>query len=104
VNLKTGLLTGFGQGLEEILPVHVIEENGFLAIAPAQDVVNGPRILDAHQSGHGASVSKLSTNVNGNVQKYGLTPKEKWRFLGFTLSAVANCLGKARGVGYMTIG
>jgi hypothetical protein len=74
VNLKTGLLTGFGQGLEEILPVHVIEENGFLAIAPAQDVVNGPGILDAHQSGHGPSLSKLSTKVNGNVQKYGLTP------------------------------
>jgi hypothetical protein len=40
VDLKTGLLARFGEGLEKILAVHIIPEDRPFAICPAQDMVN----------------------------------------------------------------
>jgi len=47
VNFKTGLLAGFSEGLEEVLTIHIIKVNVFLAVSPAHDVVDGPGIFDS---------------------------------------------------------
>src|ERR1035437_8420646 len=53
VDLKAGFLAGFRQGLEEILSIHIVQENVLAAISAAHDVVDGPLILDSHFARHG---------------------------------------------------
>jgi hypothetical protein len=53
MDLECGLLAGFSQGFEEILPVHIIQKNIFAPVAPAHHMVNGIGILDSHFSRHG---------------------------------------------------
>ena len=61
VNLPIGFLARFGQGLQEILPVHVIEKNILAPVAAAHDVIQGAGILDAPFAGHRAqSAAKIS--------------------------------------------
>jgi len=47
LHLRVGLLAGFRQRLDEVLPVHVVQGNLLSAIPPAHKVILGPRILDA---------------------------------------------------------
>jgi len=47
VNLPTRFLTGFRQGLNEIVPVHIVEEYVLASIPAAHDVVSGTWILDS---------------------------------------------------------
>ena len=42
MDLKPRLLTGLGQGLQKILPIHVVLENVFTPVPPAHDVVSRP--------------------------------------------------------------
>jgi hypothetical protein len=52
MDLKTCLLAGLRQGLEEILTIHIVVENVFAPIPTAHDVVHGSRILDAQLARH----------------------------------------------------
>ena len=72
MHLKTRLAAGFGQGLEEILAVHVIQEDRLPAVPPAQDMVNRPGILDAHLARHGAILPSPPRFVKQNRQRQGL--------------------------------
>ncbi|HOX58372.1 MAG TPA: hypothetical protein P5205_14800 [Candidatus Paceibacterota bacterium] len=45
MHLPAGILKRFGQGLDEILPVHVIGKNLPPAVAPGHDGVDGAGIL-----------------------------------------------------------
>jgi len=47
VNLPIGFLAGLGQRFQEILPVHVIQENILTPVTPAHDMIHRPRIFDA---------------------------------------------------------
>jgi hypothetical protein len=52
VDLETGLLAGFGQSLEKILTIHVIQENRLAPVSPAHDVVDGSGIFNARLVRH----------------------------------------------------
>ena len=62
VNFKTGLLAGFSEGLEEVLTIHIIKVNVFLAVSPAHDVIDGCGIFDSelarHEREFGASAAR----------------------------------------------
>jgi hypothetical protein len=47
VNLKTCLLAGLSQSFEEILPIHIVQENLVPTVATAHDVVKGTWVLDS---------------------------------------------------------
>jgi hypothetical protein len=60
-----GLLARFGQGLEEILPVHVVPIDVPAPVPAAHHMVDGPGKIDTHLpwhgwlvSGHGPSLKK----------------------------------------------
>ena len=71
----TGLLTGFGQRLEEIVTIHLVQEDVFPAVAPAHHMVDGPGILNSDFARHAAILARLA---NEGKRKYaqcdGLTP------------------------------
>ncbi len=52
VDLPVGLGANFGKGFKETPPVQIVVENGFAAVAPVHQVVDGSRILDAQLSTH----------------------------------------------------
>jgi len=54
-------LTGFGQGLEEILAIHLIVDDVLPAIATTHDVVDGKGIFDAHLAQHGSSTTGVAS-------------------------------------------
>jgi hypothetical protein len=75
MNLKTGLLARLGQGLEEILAIHIVQENVVPAVTPAHDMVNGARVLNSELARHGLTITEIQRTVkNQNALIYGLTP------------------------------
>lgn len=52
MHLPAGLLAGLGEGFEEIVAVHVIQENFSPPVPPAHDVVQGTGILNAQLARH----------------------------------------------------
>jgi hypothetical protein len=63
------MVAGRRKGLE-ILASHVVEEDFFLAIATADDVVNGPTICNAPWAWYGAIVTRLPANFKHNTTPY----------------------------------
>jgi hypothetical protein len=53
MHLKTSLLARLGQGLEKIVPIHIIQENLVPAVASAHDMVNGSGVLNSEFAWHG---------------------------------------------------
>ena len=47
MTLPAGFLTRLGQGFEEVLPVNVVQENGFAPIPVTHDMVKGTGKLDS---------------------------------------------------------
>ncbi len=58
VHLPAGLLACLGQRLDEIVPVHVIQEDPLPPVAPAHDMVCGAGILKAELARHVGSLSR----------------------------------------------
>jgi sorbitol-specific phosphotransferase system component IIA len=52
MHLETGLLTRFRQRLEEVLPIHVVVEDVFPPITPAEHMINGPGKLHSDSARH----------------------------------------------------
>jgi hypothetical protein len=48
MHLEAGFLAGFGQSLEIILPVDIIQEDVVPAVAPAHHMINGTQVLHSH--------------------------------------------------------
>src|SRR5713226_3284176 len=79
VDLPPGLLAGLGEGLEEIVPIHVVQVDLLAAIATAHDMVHRPGILDAHLTRHLATLAKgtvecQETCSDGRLRSRGSTP------------------------------
>ena len=53
VNLPVRFLARFGQRLEEILPVHIVQEDVLTPVTPAHDMIHGPCIFDPSFAWHG---------------------------------------------------
>ena len=56
MNLELGFDTRLGEGLQEILAIHVIKEDVTPAIASAHYVVDGSWVLDSNLARHGHSI------------------------------------------------
>jgi hypothetical protein len=69
--LKAGVLAGFGQRFERILPVHLVQKDVLPAVTPAQDVVNGTRIFHSYFSRYGAAFPLSGTNRKQNEPAMG---------------------------------
>jgi hypothetical protein len=52
MHLPAGFRARFGNGLEKVLAVHIVEEYVFSAVAPAHDVIDRAGILKSHFPGH----------------------------------------------------
>src|SRR5450759_407260 len=52
VDLKAGFLAGLRQSLEEILSIHIVQENVLAAISATHEVVDGPLKLHSHFARH----------------------------------------------------
>ena len=74
LDFKTRLLAGFGQGLNEILPVHAVQKHRLTSVAAAHDLVNGPRLLDSHFAWHSATFPDSYWNVNQQLTKVWIDP------------------------------
>ncbi len=53
MHLPAGLLAGFSQGFNEVLPVNVVQEYLLAAVASADNVTHGPGVLNAQFARHG---------------------------------------------------
>jgi hypothetical protein len=52
MRLPSGLLTRFGKGLEEIVPVNVMQEDVLTSVSATHDVVHGTWIFNAQLARH----------------------------------------------------
>src|SRR5437899_563783 len=57
VNLPVGFFASLGQGLEKILPIHIIVIDPLTTIATAHDVVDHPGILNSQRPRHSSQLS-----------------------------------------------
>ena len=83
MDLPIGFSARFGQSLQEILPIHVINEYILLAITSIHHVVNCARIFHSHRPWHesqNAPPSQIVKHCKNQSQRsrawqiYGLTP------------------------------
>jgi hypothetical protein len=68
-----------GQGLEEIVPVNIINKYILLPVATVDDMIDGSWILNSQGSRHGVTFARsslMSSTVTGRSQNqtFGLTP------------------------------
>jgi hypothetical protein len=59
MHLPAGLLAGLGQGLDEVVPVHVIQEDVLPRAAAAHDGIPGSRILNSKLARQLESIERL---------------------------------------------
>jgi hypothetical protein len=52
MHLPVGLLTPFGQCLDKVVPIHIVEENVIALVATAHHVIHGTRVLDSRSTRH----------------------------------------------------
>jgi hypothetical protein len=72
MHLPIGFLARFSQRLDEVLPVHGIQENLLPPVATAHHVIHSPRILDAQLARHADIQDYAQTTVNSqNDPSYG---------------------------------
>ena len=64
MRLPVGPLAGLSQGLYEVVPIHVIEENVVALIATAHDVIHRSGILNAKLARHGRFMGAMALIVN----------------------------------------
>src|SRR4029079_124993 len=62
--LPAGLLARFGQGLNEVMPVHVVQEDVVPLVATAHDVIHRSWILDSKLARHSGALDPSSLLVN----------------------------------------
>jgi hypothetical protein len=74
MHLPIGFLARFSHCLNEVLPVHVIQENPLPQVATAHDVIHSPRILDAQLARHADIQDSAQTTVNSQNDKLWVDP------------------------------
>ena len=58
MHLEIRFLTGFSQGLEEVLAVHIIGEDVLPAITTTHDVLDGTGVFDAELTRHRSKIPR----------------------------------------------
>ncbi|MDA1275833.1 MAG: hypothetical protein O2960_17600 [Verrucomicrobia bacterium] len=75
MNLPVGLLARLGQSLDELMPVHVTQEDVFTLISTAHDVINRAGIPDSQFTRHAGRIAIIGKQLKGKEGLfYGLTP------------------------------
>ena len=74
MDLPAGLLARLGQGLQEIMAIHIIQEDVLLSVSPAHHMTDGTGILNARLAWHEVSVPGSGKLIKINEACYGLTP------------------------------
>src|SRR5208337_1018022 len=75
MHLPARLLAGLGQGLDEIMPIHIIQEDLIPPVATAHESIHGPRVFKTEFARHaGRSWRKQAGCQLRNALIYGLTP------------------------------
>jgi hypothetical protein len=70
MHLPGGFLAGFGQGLQEIVPVNVIQKNVLASISATPEVVHCARIFKAQLARHERVFLKMRAKVNQETKEY----------------------------------
>ena len=70
MHLPAGFLAGFGQGLEEIVPVNVIQEDILTPVSTTHDVVDRTWVFNAQLAGHGRACAASAAQVKQKTKEY----------------------------------
>ena len=75
MHLPIRFLAGFSQGLDEVLPIHIVQKDILSPISPAHEVIHGSWIFHSHFAWHQKLVIFSDENVKMIIRLfYGLTP------------------------------
>jgi hypothetical protein len=74
-HLPTGFPAGFGQGLDEVMPAHIVEENILPPVSPAHNMMQRPGIFNPSFARHFFLINLITSPVNlKNARCTGLIP------------------------------
>jgi len=83
MNLPVGLLARFGQGLDKVVPIHVIQEDVLTLVSTAHDVINRAGVLHSDFARRGESIARIGKQVEGKEAAFlGLTPFPAFEAVG----------------------
>ena len=57
MDLPVGFLASLSQGLDEILPVHIVEEDSLAPVAAAHKMIHRTRVLEAQGARHAGGIT-----------------------------------------------
>jgi hypothetical protein len=67
---QAGFLAGFGQGLEEIVPVNVIQEDILTPVSPTHDGVDRTGVFNARLAGQGRACAASAAQGEQEKKEY----------------------------------
>src|SRR3954466_483654 len=67
MDLPIGLLTGLGQRLEEVVPVHIVEEDVVALVAAAHHVIHSPGVLKSKLARHAEDLNPSGQPVKSEA-------------------------------------
>jgi hypothetical protein len=70
MHFPAGFLAGFGQGLEEIVPVNVIQEDILTPVSTTHDVVHCTRVFNAQLARHALPCAESAAQVKQKTKEY----------------------------------
>ena len=73
MHLPCGFLASLGEGLEQILPIYVVQTDFLPTVSPAHHVIHGPGVLDAQLARHGATLRE-SSGLSREIEKIEAWP------------------------------
>src|SRR5437667_5851868 len=67
MHLPVGLLARFGQSLDEVVPIHVVQKDVVPLVATTHDVIHRPWILDSKLARHSGAWDQSSLVVKAKA-------------------------------------
>jgi len=74
MGILAGRLAGFGQGLDEVVPVWVTRVNVVATVAPARDVIQGTGRFSASFAGHADDALPVGEGGQTKNERYYVVP------------------------------
>jgi len=70
MHLPARLLAGLGQGLDEIMPIHIIQKDLIPPVATAHEMIEGTWVLDAQPARHGRACEESAAQGKQKTKEY----------------------------------
>jgi hypothetical protein len=67
MHLPIGFLARFGQRLDEIVPIHIVQKNVLAPVSPAHHMVHGTWIFNASFARHDRFINSMTLVVNARM-------------------------------------